>query len=129
VVAFEVDSPALERGRTRVLASLARAVTKGKLDAGDRGAALSHLTFTTDIDAFADRDLTIEAIVEREQDKVEMLSRLDKVVKTQDAILASNTSSIPIVNIAMATCRTDHVIGVHLFNPAPVLTLVELVPP
>jgi 3-hydroxyacyl-CoA dehydrogenase len=75
-----------------------------------------------------DRDLTIEAIVEREQDKVEVFSRLDKVVKTEDAILASNTSSIPSMKIAMATSLRDHVIGVHFFNPAPVLTLVELAP-
>jgi len=78
------------------------------------------LTFTTDLDSFADRDITIEAIIEREADKVEVFGRLDKIVESPDAILASNTSSIPIMKIAMATRRPENVLGVHFFNPVPV---------
>jgi 3-hydroxybutyryl-CoA dehydrogenase len=111
-----------------VLASLDRAAARGKLPDAEREAVLGRITFGTDLDAFADRDLTIEAIVERERDKVEAFARLDKIVVRPDAILASNTSSIPIMKIAMATSRPDQVLGVHFFNPAPVLKLVEIVP-
>ena len=128
VAVYELDDHALGHGRARVLASLDRATSKGKLSAADRDAVISRVTFTTDLDVFADRDLTVEAILEREQDKIDVFSRLDKIVTRPDAILASNTSSIPIMKIAMATRRPDHVIGVHFFNPAPVLKLVELVP-
>jgi 3-hydroxybutyryl-CoA dehydrogenase len=128
VMVHEVDTCALDRGRSRVLASLDRAAARGKLPDGEREAVLGRITFGTDLDAFADRDLTIEAIVERERDKVEAFARLDKIVTRPDAILASNTSSIPIMKIAMATSRPDHVLGVHFFNPAPVLKLVEIVP-
>jgi 3-hydroxybutyryl-CoA dehydrogenase len=128
VIAYEVDEAAAERGRARVETSLQRAADRGKLSPEDHDAVLGRMSFTTDLDAFADRDLTIEAIVEREQDKVEVFGRLDKIVERPDAILASNTSSIPIMKIAMATRRPEHVLGVHFFNPVPVLKLVELVP-
>ena len=128
VIAYEVDEAAAERGRGRVEASLQRAADRGKLSAEDHDAVLGRMSFTTDLDSFADRDITIEAIVEREQDKVDVFARLDKIVESSDAILASNTSSIPIMKIAMATRRPEHVIGVHFFNPVPVLKLVELVP-
>ena len=128
VIGFEVDQAAVDRGRDRVEASLQRAADKGKLSAEDHQGVLERMTFTTDLDAFADRDITIEAIIERESDKVDVFSRLDKIVERPDAILASNTSSIPIMKIAMATRRPEHVIGVHFFNPVPVLKLVELVP-
>ena len=128
VSVYEVNEAALEQGRARVQTSLDRAVGRGKLEPADRADILSRIDFGTDLDCFADRDLVVEAIVESEADKVELFSRLDKTVLRKDAILASNTSSIPIMKIAMATARPDHVIGVHFFNPAPVLKLVELVP-
>jgi 3-hydroxybutyryl-CoA dehydrogenase len=128
VSVFEVDAPALERGRGRVTGSLDRAVSRGKLDADTAASVLERISFGTDLEAFADCDLTVEAIVEQEADKVDVFARLDKIVTRPDAILASNTSSIPIMKIAMATTRPDHVVGVHFFNPAPVLPLVELVP-
>jgi 3-hydroxybutyryl-CoA dehydrogenase len=128
VIAYEVDQPAAERGRQRVEASLQRAADRGKLEAADHEAVLGRMTFTTDLDSFADRDITIEAIIEREADKVDVFGRLDKIVESPDAILASNTSSIPIMKIAMATRRPENVLGVHFFNPVPVLKLVELVP-
>jgi 3-hydroxybutyryl-CoA dehydrogenase len=128
VIAFEVDQAAADRGRDRVESSLQRAADRGKLPAAEHHAVLSRMSFTTDLDEFADRDMTIEAILEREQDKIDVFARLDKIVERPDAILASNTSSIPIMKIAMATRRPEQVIGVHFFNPVPVLKLVELVP-
>lgn len=128
VSVFDTDNRALDAGRARLESSLDRAVSKGKMQATERDAALSRVTFSTDLDSFADRDLVVEAIVESEAAKVEVFGRLDKIVTSRDAILASNTSSIPIIKIAMATERPDHVLGVHFFNPVPVLPLVELVP-
>lgn len=125
---YELDERALESGRDRFSLSLERAVARGKLDAAERDAVLGRVAFSTELERFADRDLVVEAIVEREQDKTDVFSRLDKIVESPDAILASNTSSIPIMKIAMATKRPDHVLGVHFFNPVPVLKLVELVP-
>jgi len=128
VAVLEVSQPALDAGRNFVRASLDRAVAKAKMTAADREAALGRITFTTALEDFADRDLTIEAIVEREQDKVDLFSKLDKIVERPDAILATNTSSIPIIKMAAATARPEQVIGMHFFNPVPVLRLVELVP-
>jgi 3-hydroxybutyryl-CoA dehydrogenase len=128
VLSYELNQPALDAGRARIEKSLERALNHQKVTSLEAETALNRIRFTTDLDAFADRDLVIEAIVEREQDKVELFSQLDKIVTSPDAILASNTSSIPIMKIAMATRRPEHVIGIHFFNPVPVLKLVELVP-
>jgi 3-hydroxybutyryl-CoA dehydrogenase len=128
VTVFEPSADALMSGRRRVESSLERAVQRGKLTADDRESMMARLNFTTDLDEFADRDLVIEAITEDESAKTDIFSRLDRVVVGPDAILASNTSSIPIMKVAMATSRPTHVLGIHFFNPVPVLTLVELVP-
>ncbi|GAB2764875.1 3-hydroxybutyryl-CoA dehydrogenase [Amycolatopsis magusensis] len=128
VVVNEVSQPALDAGRKRVEKSLERGTRSGKLSTEDAEAALGRLTFTTDLDAFADRDLVVEAILEQEQAKVEVFGTLDKVVTREDAIFASNTSSIPIMKLGMATKRPAQVVGIHFFNPVPVLPLVELVP-
>ncbi|KAB8162522.1 3-hydroxybutyryl-CoA dehydrogenase [Streptomyces sp. 3MP-14] len=124
----ETTGEALELGRTRLVNSLERAVERGKIDVAERDAALERLTFTTDLGEFADRDLVIEAVVENEQVKTEIFQVLDQVVTREDAILASNTSAIPLVNLAVATSRPAQVLGVHFFNPAQVQRLVELVP-
>lgn len=124
----EITPEAADAGRRRVTASLDRAVRTGKLAEADRDAALERLRFTTDLDELADRDLLVEAIAENEQLKTEVLATLDKVVSRPDAILASNTSSIPIMKLAMATTRPQQVVGIHFFNPVPVLGLVEIVP-
>jgi len=108
--------------------SLQRGVKSGKLATEDAEAALGRLTFTTDLSTFADRDLVIEAILEQEQAKVDVFRQLDKVVEREDAIFASNTSSIPIMKLGMATGRPQQVVGIHFFNPVPVLPLIELVP-
>jgi len=128
VLSYELNQPALDAGRARIEKSLERALNHQKITSLEAETALNRIRFTTDLDSFADRDLVIEAIVEREQDKVELFSQLDKIVTSSDAILASNTSSIPIMKIAMATRRPEHVLGIHFFNPVPVLKLVELVP-
>ncbi|WP_433888284.1 3-hydroxybutyryl-CoA dehydrogenase [Streptomyces sp. CA-111067] len=124
----ETTGEALELGRTRLTNSLGKAAERGKITEAERDAALSRLTFTTDLGEFADRDLVIEAVVENEQVKTDIFRVLDQVVTRRDAILASNTSSIPLVRLAVATSRPDQVLGIHFFNPAPVQKLVELIP-
>jgi len=128
VVVAEVNPAGLDAGRERLEKSLVRAVRSGKLSDEARESALSRLSFTLDLDDFADRDVVVEAVAENEQVKVGVFERLDKVVARQDAILASNTSSIPIMKLAMATTRPSQVVGLHFFNPVPVLPLVELIP-
>ena len=127
VTVTEVNEEALAAGRKRVTKSLDRALEKGKLDADAHAATLSRLKFTGDIGEFAGVDIAIEAVAEVEQIKLEIFKALDKVVENPRAILASNTSSIPIMKLGMATGRPDMVIGIHFFNPVPVLKLVELV--
>jgi 3-hydroxybutyryl-CoA dehydrogenase len=127
VVVVEADSASAARGERRVRTSLERAVSSGKLDEAARDSALDRIRFSTEIDAVTDRQLVVEAVAEAEDLKVEVFERLDKLVEDQTAILASNTSSIPIMKLAMATRRPESVIGIHFFNPVPVLRLVELV--
>lgn len=124
----ETTGEALELGRARLTNSLGKAAERGKITAEQRDEALGRLSFTTDLGEFADRDLVIEAVVENEQVKTDIFRVLDQVVTRRDAILASNTSSIPLVRLAVATSRPDHVLGIHFFNPAPVQALVELIP-
>lgn len=124
----EADGAAVELGRTRVTGSLDTAVRRGKLTEEEREAALARISFTTDLADFADRDLVVEAVAEREDVKTAIFQTLDKVVERRDAILASNTSSIPIVKLASATSRPEQVLGLHFFNPAPVQRLVEVIP-
>ncbi|WP_338678056.1 3-hydroxybutyryl-CoA dehydrogenase [Streptomyces sp. SCSIO 30461] len=119
---------AAESGRARIAESLGRAVDKGKLSAADRDAALARIAVVDDVSQLADRDLVVEAVAEDADLKVEVFSRLDAVVKNPDAVLATNTSSIPVIRLAAATSRPQQVIGLHFFNPVPVLPLVELVP-
>ncbi|MFB7945693.1 3-hydroxybutyryl-CoA dehydrogenase [Kitasatospora phosalacinea] len=128
VLISEASGEALELGRTRLTNSLETAVRRGKLSEEDRDAALSRLSFTTELADFHDRDLVVEAVAEREDVKVKIFQALDQAVTRRDAILASNTSSIPIVKLAAATSRPEQVIGLHFFNPAPVQKLVEVIP-
>jgi 3-hydroxybutyryl-CoA dehydrogenase len=128
VVVNEVSEEALKAGRGRIEKSLARAVRSGKLTDDERGAAFDLIRFSSDLGDFADRQLVVEAVAESEQAKTEVFASLDKVVTDPTAIFASNTSSIPIMKLGMATSRPQQVIGIHFFNPVPVLKLVELVP-
>ena len=126
VIVREVDQDAVERGRSRIEASIGRAVRRGKVSSEEAEAAFGRLVYTTDTGDLADRQLVLEAVTESEAAKFEVFATLDKVL-ADDAILASNTSSIPIMKLAMATNRPEHVVGLHFFSPVPVLTLVELV--
>ena len=128
VVVVEADDPAAKRGRARIESSLATAVDRGKLTAEEQHEALDRIDVTDDFATLADRDLVVEAVVESAPAKVAVFERLDEVVEAGDAVLASNTSSIPIMKLAMATQRPEAVTGLHFFNPVPVLQLVELVP-
>jgi 3-hydroxybutyryl-CoA dehydrogenase len=123
----DLDLEILERGRDRVAASIARAQQGGKLSAAEAESALDLIEFSADLGSLADRQLVIEAVVESESEKVTVFRSLDTIVEDPVAILASNTSSIPIMKLAMATSRPSQVIGIHFFNPVPVLPLVELV--
>jgi 3-hydroxybutyryl-CoA dehydrogenase len=123
----DLDQASLERGRERIRSSIARAQKAGKLSEPDADAAIGRIEYATDIGALTDRQLVIEAVVESEPEKVAVFEALDKIVEAPDAVLASNTSSIPIMKLAMATGRPSQVIGIHFFNPVPVLPLVELV--
>ncbi|MGW3467796.1 3-hydroxybutyryl-CoA dehydrogenase [Saccharopolyspora sp. NPDC000995] len=128
VIVCEVNAEAARAGRAKLWKSLNRAVQKGKLTEAERDETQSRLHFTTTLADFDDRDMVIEAIAEDEELKLKLFAELDKVVAAPEAILASNTSSIPIAKLAAATKRPQQVLGVHFFNPVPVLKLVELVP-
>ena len=127
VMIREIDEAAAEAGRARLVKSLDRGLTAGKLTEDERDAAVAHLHFTTDIGDLADRQLVVEAVVEDAAMKVDIFKQLDQVLAADEAILASNTSSIPIMKLGTATRRPEQVIGIHFFNPVPVLNLVELV--
>jgi 3-hydroxybutyryl-CoA dehydrogenase len=126
VVVVESDDAAAEAGRRRLEKSLQRAEARGKIDSAAE--VLARITVVSDLERLADRDLVVEAIVEDERLKVELFGKLDRIVSSPRALLASNTSSIPIMKLAVATGRPAQVIGIHFFNPVPVLSLVELVP-
>ncbi len=127
VVVREADDAALARGRDRLVSSFDRAVRGGKLDEATRDDALGRIELTTDLAAMADRQIVVEAVAEVEDLKVAIFRELDEVVTDPSAILASNTSSIPIMKLGSATKRPEQVVGIHFFNPVPVLRLVELV--
>jgi 3-hydroxybutyryl-CoA dehydrogenase len=125
-VVLETSDELVERGRQRIETSTLRAVERGRLDAGERTAVLGRIALTTDVQDLADVDLVIEAATEDHDTKVGMFRRLDEVTKPE-VILASNTSSIPIADLGAATSRPDKVLGMHFFNPVPLMGLIELV--
>ena len=126
VTLVDVVPAALERGRAQIGKGLERLVAKGKLAAEDRDQALGRLTTGGDLAALAGVDLAVEAVVEREDVKRNVLSELDRVCLAH-TILATNTSSISITKLAGATGRPDKVIGMHFMNPVPVMQLVEVI--
>jgi 3-hydroxybutyryl-CoA dehydrogenase len=125
-VVLETTDELVERGRQRIETSTLRAVERGRLDAEERTAVLGRISLTTDVLDLAEVDLVIEAATEDHDTKVGMFRRLDEVTKPE-VILASNTSSIPIADLGAATSRPDKVLGMHFFNPVPVMGLIELV--
>ncbi|APE23943.1 MULTISPECIES: 3-hydroxyacyl-CoA dehydrogenase family protein [Streptomyces] len=126
VVLRDVTDAALTRGTDGIKASYERFVAKGKLDAADAEAALGRITATTELEAVADADVVVEAVFENLDVKHEIFRSLDKIAK-DGAVLASNTSAIPITKIAAVTERPEAVVGVHFFSPVPMMQLVELV--
>jgi len=126
VIVAESSASLADIGRTRLEKSLIRAQERGKIDSATE--VIDRIRVVSDLEQLADRDLVVEAILEVEEAKIALFKQLDRIVTSPEAILASNTSSIPIMKIAVATARPSHVLGVHFFNPVPVLSLVELVP-
>jgi 3-hydroxybutyryl-CoA dehydrogenase len=126
VVVVERDEQLLERGRTRIESSIAKAVERGKLQAEERDAVLERVRGATDLSELADVDLVIEAATEDIDAKLEVFRRLDEITRPE-VVLASNTSSLPIGSLAAVTKRPANVVGMHFFNPAPVMALVELI--
>ena len=125
-VGREVSDDLGERGRATIDRYLSRGVEKGRLSPDERDAALDRLTLTTDLSGLADCDLVIEAVLEELELKRDVFAELDRVTRP-DAVLATNTSALSVSEIARATERPERVVGMHFFNPAPVLPLVEIV--
>ncbi len=127
VVVREISQDAAAAGEARIETSLDRAVGRGKLERSEADSIIGRVRFTTDLDAMFDRQLVIEAVIEHEPLKREIFIELDRIVAADDAILATNTSSLPITRLGSVTNRPEHVIGMHFFNPVPVMALMELV--
>lgn len=125
-IVMEADAAAAEAAQQRIDGSMDKAVARERLTVDDRASAGSNLSYATDLNSLSDRDLVIEAIVENEQVKLDLFAKLDEITP-EHAILASNTSSIPLINIGTATKRPERVIGLHFFNPATVQKLCEIV--
>jgi 3-hydroxybutyryl-CoA dehydrogenase len=126
VVAVEVDEPAVDKGRGVLEQSTARAVSRGKLSEEDQAALHARVQFTSSLDELADCQLVVEAVPEHLDLKREVFGKLDTIVGP-DAILATNTSSLSVTEIAVATGNPKRVVGMHFFNPAPVLQFVEVI--
>ena len=127
VVVYDVSEEQLKKAEKTIDKSLSKFVEKEKISADQKQATLENLSYSTKVDDLADMDLVIEAIVENERIKTEVLVAVDKVLK-KDAVLASNTSSIPITRLASATSRPEKFIGMHFMNPVPLMKLVEVIP-
>lgn len=128
VVVVERDQDAVDAGLQRISRSFERAVRAQKVSAEEREAAAKRIHVTREFGELADRELVVEAVFEDEAQKVDIFRRLDATVESPEALLCSNTSSIPIMKLAVETGRPAQVCGLHFFNPVPVLDLVELVP-
>ena len=126
VIGVEVDEQAAQRGRAHVENSTARAVSGGKLNEDQQAALLERISYAHSLDALAEADLVVEAVPEHLDLKTHIFAQLDKICKPE-AILATNTSSLSVTEIAVATGRPGKVVGMHFFNPAPVMKLVEVV--
>lgn len=127
VTVHEINPEAAEAALSRIHRSLAKAVDRGKMDEAARDGILGRIAVSTEITDQADRQIVIEAATENEDLKKQIFSDLDEIVSDGEAILASNTSSIPITRLGSVTKRPENVVGLHFFNPVPVMALVELV--
>jgi 3-hydroxybutyryl-CoA dehydrogenase len=126
VVVLEMNDDLLARGRGRIEKSLDRAVQKGKLEADEKDRIQGRISFTTDVTELADAGMIIEAIVEDLEVKNDLFGKLDELCGP-DTVFASNTSSLTVTDMAAATNRPDRFVGLHFFNPVPVMKLVEVV--
>lgn len=126
VVLYEPKEGALDASRSRIDESVGRALERGKLESAEAEALKARLSWTTDLEELAGSELVVEAIVEEESVKGDLFSRLDKILPA-NVLIASNTSSIPIAQLASRTERPDRVLGLHFFSPVPVMKLVEIV--
>ncbi|MFF0815268.1 3-hydroxybutyryl-CoA dehydrogenase [Rhodococcus sp. NPDC003318] len=126
VLVLETKQEFADAAQQRIASSLSRGVARGRISQEEADAAIARVRVTLDIEEFADRDLVIEAASEIESLKYEIFGKLDKIVKPS-GILATNTSSIPVIKVAGATQRPEQVVGVHFFNPVPVMPLVEII--
>ena len=129
VTVCELDPEALARGKSRVTAGLDRSAAKRRaLDPAAHEKTVHPLSWTTDLADLADCDLVIEAVAEIEEVKIDLFRRLDALPFADSVVLATNTSSIPVIKLATVTSRPERVIGLHFFNPVPVMGLVEIIP-
>lgn len=122
----DLDQPALDRGLATIRSSLERMAAKGRISEEDVAATLARITPTTDLEAAAPADIVVEAVFENLDVKREVFRELDRICRP-DAVLASNTSALPITQIATATQRPESVVGTHFFSPVPMMALCELV--
>ncbi|MCL2543936.1 MAG: 3-hydroxybutyryl-CoA dehydrogenase [Nocardioidaceae bacterium] len=127
-VVVEISDTAADAARDRVRSSLDRAASRGKVSEAEAEAIAGRITFSADFETLADRDLVVEAASEVERVKLDVFTKVGALLTQPDAILASHTSSIPIVKLGAVSDRPGQVMGVHFFNPAPVMQLVELIP-
>lgn len=127
-IVCEADAAAVERGQQRIQKSVSRALSGNKISQVEYDTINKHLAFTHSISDLSECDLIIEAVVENEAVKVDVFKKLDETIRWPDTILATNTSSIPVMKLGMVTSRPSHVVGIHFFNPVPVLRLAEVIP-
>jgi 3-hydroxybutyryl-CoA dehydrogenase len=126
VTYVEISDEKVERGRSAIEKSLGKAVDRGKIEAAERDEALGRISGSTELEDLGESDLVIEAATENLDIKLDIFRMLDKIAP-DDIVLATNTSSLPIVQMATATSRPDKVVGMHFFNPPPVMKLLELI--
>ena len=128
VTVVEADSERAEAAYGRIVCSTGKAVARGKMLAEEQEQTLARVSVNDDLSSLSESQLVIEAVSEVEDLKLDIFKRLDQFVEDRQAILGSNTSSIPIARLAAATSRPEQVVGIHFFNPAPVMRLVEVIP-
>ena len=128
VTVVEADSDRAEAAYQRIVRSTGKAVARGKMLAEDQEQTLARVSVNADLESLSESQLVIEAVSEVEDLKLDIFKRLDQIVDDRQAIFGSNTSSIPIARLAAATSRPEQVVGIHFFNPAPVMRLVEVIP-
>lgn len=128
VTVVEADSDRAEAAYQRIVGSTGKAVARGKMLAENQEQTLTRVSVNADLESLSESQLVIEAVSEVEDLKLDIFKRLDQIVDDRQAIFGSNTSSIPIARLAAATSRPEQVVGIHFFNPAPVMRLVEVIP-